>query len=433
VEQVEAGRGDFSCIDVRSLDRSVTKELKMRLAAQIFKCTSVLMVLSATSALAQPAPNQDPIRIGNVDSYTTFGQFTLPYRKGVELAVKEINAAGGVLGRPIEVLFRDDAGKPDEGLRQAEELVTNQKVVLIEGMFLSSVTLALSDFGVRRHVIIVNGQSVSDAVIWEKGNRYTFHTSATTDMQSRLMAKEAAKLSAKRWATVAPNYEYGTSFVNTFKKHLSALRPDIQWVGEQWPALGKLDAGQVIDALAASKPEAIFNATFGSDLVKFVREGKVRNLFSDRPVVSALTGEPEYLDTLKSDPPVGWIVSGYPWDSIKTPEHVKFVKDYQALFHDDPKVASLQGYLTYKFIAAGLTKAGSTDTEKLITAFEGVEFQTPVGPAKMRAADHQATVPFWVAKVDVRDGSPTLVDVVEGKGEDLLPSEDEAKKLRPAQ
>jgi len=114
-----------------------------------------------------------------------------------------------------------------------------------------------------------------------------------------------AKLPAKRWATIAPNYEYGQSAVAVFKKLMSEKRPDIQWVGEQWPPLGKIDAGPVVQALAEVNPEAILNVTFGADLVKFVREGNTRGLFKNRSVVSFLTGEPEYLDPLKDETPEG--------------------------------------------------------------------------------------------------------------------------------
>ena len=97
-----------------------------------------------------------------------------------------------------------------------------------------------------------------------------------------MLADEAAKLPAKKWATIAPNYEYGQSAVAEFKKLLSAKRPDIQWVGEQWPPQGKIDAGAVAEAIAKTEPDAIFNVTFGADLVKLVREGKTRGLFKDR-------------------------------------------------------------------------------------------------------------------------------------------------------
>ena len=117
---------------------------------------------------------------------------------------------------------------------------------------------------------------------------------------------------------------------------------------------------------------------FGADLAKFVREGKTRGTFKDRTVVSLLSGEPEYLDPLKDEAPVGWIVTGYPWDAINTPEHKAFVAAYQKRWNDYPRLGSIVGYDTMKSLAAGIAKAGSTDTEKLIAAFRGLKVDRPV-------------------------------------------------------
>ena len=189
-------------------------------------------------------------------------------------------------------------------------------------------------------------EPLTDAITWSKGNRYTFRLRPSNYMQAAMLAEEAAKLPAKRWATIAPNYEYGQSAVAVFKKLMSEKRPDIQWVDEQWPPQGKIDAGPVLQAINAAKPEAILNVEFGADLVKLVREGNTRGLFKNRSVVSFLTGEPEYLDPLKDETPEGWIVTGYPWYDIKTPEHDAFLKAYQDKYHDYPRLGSVVGYQT---------------------------------------------------------------------------------------
>lgn len=130
-------------------------------------------------------------------------------------------------------------------------------------------------------------------------------------MQVAMLVPEAAKLKKKRWALVYPNYEYGQSAVATFKRLLKAAQPDVEFVAEQATPLGKVDAGAVTQALADARPDAIFNVLFSADLGKFVREGNTRGLFKDRAVVSLLTGEPDYLDPLGAEAPVGWVVTGY--------------------------------------------------------------------------------------------------------------------------
>jgi branched-chain amino acid transport system substrate-binding protein len=219
--------------------------------------------------------------------------------------------------------------------------------------------------------------------------------------------------------------------VAVFKKLLSEKRPDIQWVDEQWPPQGKIDAGPVLQAVAAANPEAILNVTFGPDLVKLVREGNTRGVFKGRQVVSFLTGEPEYLDPLKDETPEGWIVTGYPWYSIKTPEHDAFLKAYQAKYNDYPRLGSIVGYETIKSAAAILAKAGSTDVDKMIAAAEGIAVPSPFGEISFRKIDHQSTLGAFVGKTAQKDGKGIMVDAVYRKGSDYLPSDAEVEKLRP--
>ena len=334
------------------------------------------LALLASAAFAQGAP----IKIGEINSYSTMPQFTQPYKQGWQLAVDEVNAAGGLLGRKVEVIARDDAGKPEEALRHAVELTSKEKVDVLAGGFLSNVGLALADHAAKNQRLFVASEPLTDAIVWDKGNRYTFRLRPSTYMQAAMLVEEAAKLPAKRWATIAPNYEYGQSAVASFKELLKAKRPDVEFVGEQWPALGKIDAGSTLTAIMASKPDAIFNVTFAADLAKLVREGNQRGVFPKVPVVSMLSGEPEYLEVLKDETPKGWIVTGYPWDQIDTKAHASFAANYYKRFNENPKVGSVVGYATMQAIFEAIRKAKSTDNEKLVAALRGLKFSTPFGP-----------------------------------------------------
>jgi len=381
----------------------------------------------ATSAMAQSGE----VKIGEINSYSLLPAFTEPYRKGWQLAVEEVNAAGGINGKKLVVISKDDSGKPADAQTAANELVSREGVVMLTGTFLSNIGLAVSDFAKQKKVFFLAAEPLTDAVTWSNGNRYTFRLRPSNYMQAAMLVEAAAKLPAKRWATVAPNYEYGQSAVSVFKKLLSAKRPDIQWVDEQWPPQGKIDAGPVTQALAAANPEAILNVTFGADLVKFVREGNTRGLFKDRAVVSFLTGEPEYLDPLKDETPAGWIVTGYPWYDIKTPEHEAFLKAYQGKYNDYPRLGSIVGYQTIKAAAAILIKAKSEDPEKMIAAAEGLSMSSPFGQIKFRKIDHQSTLGAFVGKTALKDGKGVMVDAAYRDGAKFLPSDAEVEKLRP--
>ncbi len=390
-----------------------------------------LAVLSALLLLhTTPVAAADPIRIGDINSYTSLPAFSVPYRMGWQLAVEEINAAGGVLGRKLEVVSRDDGGKPADAVTVANELVARERVEVLAGTLLSHVGLAVADYANQRRIVFIAAEPLTDALAWEQGNPYTFRLRPGTYVQAAMLAEQAAKLPAKRWATVAANYEYGKSAVEAFKTLLKQHRPDVEFVGEQWPALFKIDAGATAQALARMQPDAIFNVLFGSDLSQFVREGQTRGLFEGRAVASVLSGEPEWIDPLKAEAPEGWIVTGYPWYALETPEHQAFRKAYMDKFSDYPRLGSVVGYATFKLIAAGIEKAGGTEAEKLAEALRGIEIGSPLGPIEMRATDQQSTMGTFVGTLTVQDGMPRMVDWHYHDGKEYLPSEEEAKALR---
>jgi branched-chain amino acid transport system substrate-binding protein len=398
--------------------------------------TSRILSVALAGALAAgaiaPALAQDAIKIGELNSYKSQPAFLEPYRRGIDLAVEEINKAGGVLGKRLEVISRDDGGNPGDAVRVAEELVTREGVNVLAGTFLSNVGLAVTEFAGRNKVFFLAAEPLTDKITWQNGNKYTFRLRSSTYMQVAMLMPDVVAANKKKWAIVYPNFEYGQSAAAAFKTLLKARQRDVEFVTEQASPLGKVDAGAVVQAIDDAKPDAIFNVLFGADFAKLVREGSTRGVFKDRFVASLLSGEPEYIDPLKEEAPVGWVVTGYPWYAIATPEHKAFLAAYQGRFNDYPRLGSVVGYVTIKSLAAGIAKAGSTDTAKLIAAFAGLEVSGPFGPFTYRASDHQATMGAYVGRTALREGKPMMVDFKYVDGGDVLPSDAEVKKLRPA-
>jgi branched-chain amino acid transport system substrate-binding protein len=380
--------------------------------------------------VSHPVSAQQTIKIGELNSYKSQPAFLAPYKKGWELAVEEINAKGGVLGKKLEVISRDDGANPGDAVRVADELITREGVNIIAGTFLSHIGLAVTEFAGKKKVFFLAAEPLTDKITWQNGNRYTFRLRASTYMQVAMLMPDALAAKKKRWALIYPNFEYGQSAAAAFKELIKAKQPDVEFVTEQAPPLGKVDAGAVIQAVDDAKPDAIFNVLFGA--AKFVREGNTRGVFKNRLVVSLLTGEPEYLDPLKGDTPVGWVVTGYPWDKITTPEHKAFVQAYEKKFNEYPRLGSVVGYVTITSLAAGLAKAGSSDTEKMITAFRGLKLDSPFGPFEYRAIDHQATMGAYVGKIALEKDQGTMSDFKYVDGADVLPPDSVVKKLRPA-
>jgi branched-chain amino acid transport system substrate-binding protein len=393
---------------------------------------STLSLLTAallgTSGLAA-----ETIKIGDINSYTRMAQHTEHAKRGMEMAIAEINDAGGIGGKMLEMISRDDAGEPGEAVRVAEELVTREGVSILTGTTLSNVGLAVASFAAQNQVLYLAAEPLADAVTLQSGNRYTFRLRPSTYMQAAMLAELAVDNPATRWATIAPNYAYGQEAVAAFKEIMSEKRPDIEWVGEQWPALFNIDAGAEVQALAAAEPEAIFNVTFGADLARFVREGTDRGLFESTFVTSLLTGEPEYIDPLEDEAPEGWLVTRYPWNKIDDPAYVAWLEDYQERYDDYPRIGSIVGYNAIKAIAAALeATGGETDVEALIEAMRSVTFATPQGELEFRAIDHQATLGAWVGYTTVEDGQGTMRDWYYAPGEAYLPPVEMVERLRPA-
>lgn len=388
--------------------------------------------LIAALGFGAPAFAQDTIKIGEMNSYKVFPAFLDPYKKGWELAVEEVNAAGGVMGKKIEIVSRDDNGNPGDAVRVAEELVSRENVAFLIGTFPSNVGLAVADFAKQKKILFIASEPLTDKIVWEGGNKYTFRLRASTYMQTAMLVPEAAKLKKKRWAIVYPNYEYGQAATAAFKKLIKEQQPDVEFVVEQAVPLNKIEAGPVVQAIADAKPDAIFSSLFAADLAKFVREGNTRGLFKNVAVLNLLGGEPEYLDPLKDETPEGWYVTGYPWDQIKTPEHTRFKDAYMKKYNDYPRLGSIVGYSSVMSAVAALKKANSTDSEKLVAAMKGLTHSTPFGDITYRALDHQSTMGAYVGRLSQKDGKGIMVDWTYADGAKFLPSDEDVKKMRPA-
>jgi branched-chain amino acid transport system substrate-binding protein len=333
-------------------------------------------------------------------------------------------------GRKMEIVFRDDGGTPGDAVRVAEDLLTRENVAFLAGTFLSNVGLAVADFANQKKTLFLATEPLTDAITMAQGNRYTFRVRPSTYMQTKMLVEAVKAKGVKKWAVVAPNYEYGQSSVANFKKLIKAATPEAEFVAEQFPALGKIDAGATIAALENAKPDGIFNVLFGADLTVFVREGNTRGLFEKRTVASMLTGEPEYIIPLGEETPEGWIVTGYPWEQITEPAHKAFIDAYRVKWNDAPRLGSVLGYVVGYMMKDMLDKAGATETEKMLGALRGGSFNTIVGPVLMRASDQQSTMGAWVGETTKNGKVGTMKNWSYQDGANYMFSEAEVKAAR---
>ena len=221
-----------------------------------------------------------------------------------------------------------------------------------------------------------------------------------------MLVDQAKASGAKRWAIVAPNYEYGQSAAEVFKRLIKERIPGAEIVAEQYPALGKIEAGATVSALEQAKPDGIFNVLFGADLTQFVREGNTRGLFEKQvPSSRLLTGEPEWLLPLKDEVPEGWTVTGLSLGPDHRAEAQGLRRRLSGEVQRHPRLGSLLGYMVVYMISDTIERAGSTETDAIIKALEDAKFDTVVGPVTMRGIDNQSTMGAWVGKLVLKGAS----------------------------
>jgi branched-chain amino acid transport system substrate-binding protein len=299
------------------------------------------LALIAAPALAgegaKAPPTKAPIKIGEITSYSKVPDYIIPYQNAVRLALDEINKSGGIDGHLLEVISIDGKGDPGASVRAAENLVTREKVSVLLDCNVSNATMAISSWAKQNHIPLINACATADTIMWDNGHDYIFRTAAGSYMWVSAVIEEAVKkygdkIKGKRWAVVAPNYESGHAVVKMAKHIAQEHGLKAEWVVEQWPVLGKLEAGATAATLQHAQPDVLFVYLYASDLAKMVREGTKRGLFKDRVVIAPLAGWPENLNLMGKETPTDWLTVGLPVDEIKDDGFVKFKTAYNARF-----------------------------------------------------------------------------------------------------
>lgn len=385
-------------------------------------------------AAAPLAASQHPIRIGVIYG---LGGSAAPYTKpavvGHEMAVEEINAKGGILGRKLELVIRDDQSKPDVGVREARDLILKEKVDFLTGVIHSGVALAISEVAKEYKTIFLVSIAKTAALTEDKGNRYAFRSTSNTLIEGRAAAILMARQPFKRFAITGPDYEYGHRMGQDFVAHLKKLKPDAQIVAEVWPKFGERDFTPHINALLQAKPEVVFSSIWGGDHIAFVKQARPYGFFQQTQYMAVSQGDLDVVLPLGAEAPEGmWVSSNYAFYYPDTPANRDFAARYKARTGDLPFSGAAYGYVATYFLAEAIRKAGTTDTEKVVEALEGLTVDTPHGPITMRAYDHQANKGQLWGRLKKVPEYPFLImeNIQYIGGEQVMRSVDEIKALR---
>lgn len=358
---------------------------------------SLLAACGPGLAPAGPAkPAGPPIKVGGMwitsGSLSTYGEFA---KQGLDLAVEEINAAGGILGRPVEAKIENE-GAADNAVRVARRYALEENVDFLIGLDSSGVAEAVAPTMKELRKILMITHAATPRVTGDLCNRYVFRMSVNVPQNSASGARIAAtEIKAKRWTNIGPDYAFGRQSWDFFKKELTKLQPNVVFLDEQaqWPKLGNEDFTSFIAKLQQTQEaDAVWSSTWGNDLVNLVRQGNQFGLFkSGKPYLFELGAALEVLETLGDQMPTGfWVGTRYWWKVPDTETNRRFVDAYLKAYNHYPSYNAQNAYTGMKLLAAAAAKAGSVDTDKVIAALEDFEYEAPMGKIKIRKEDHQA-------------------------------------------
>jgi len=356
---------------------------------------------------------------------------------GAKLAVKDLNAAGGILGRPVELVVRDSQTKPEEGGKQARELAAAEGIEMLTGVCSSAVLLAVNAVAAEfkiPHVAMIGSTQKANI---EAFNPYFVQTQANATMEAFAAAEYVAKKTD--WKRITPmgfDYEWGHTSVDAFTSRLKELRPDIEIAAPVFTKVGEANMGPYITAALANQPDAIFAAVFGGGLVSLIKQGQSFGMFQKSNLVTLLT-----VDTLQSmgDAMPKEKVYGIgraPFFALdQGAELSAFIEDYRAAYNEYPTDWAINGYDAMMFYAQAAKAAGSAEADPVMAAFAGSSFDgLKAKGLTMRPFDGQMNAPAYVGEVnfDPAYPFPTMKNVEKFDGAALMFSEETIQAMRDA-
>ena len=350
---------------------------------------------------------KEPIVVGFIHSMSgAMSMYGISSEAGGQIAVEEINAAGGILGRPIKMITRDDKLNPETGLREAKDLILSEKADFLTGTISSAVALAISNYVKREKKIFLINISQSSSLTEENWNRYIFRidTNAVPYWGYAPALALAKKWKDKKIVSLGFDYETGKNSLKGFKEKYLELVPDATIVDELWAPLGTTDFTAYISKIANSGADAFFLACiYGGGELAFSKQAYAFGLYDKMHAIQPCAGDVETWSSIKKEDPYpkgALATCRYPFWAIKDPRSKRFVEMHYKKVGFWPSYGAMNEYLIMYALKAAIEKVGAVDTEKIINAMEGMVLDTFVGKIPIRAYDHQAMMPNWDGIID---------------------------------
>jgi branched-chain amino acid transport system substrate-binding protein len=398
--------------------------------------TVILLIFLGFSSPAHSA--KEPIVVGFIHSMSgAMSMYGISSQAGGQIAVEEINAAGGILGRPLKMITRDDKLNPETGLREAKDLILSEKADFLTGTISSAVALAISNYVKREKKIFLVNISQSSSLTEENWHRYIFRidTNAVPYWGYAPALALAKKWKDKKIVSLGFDYETGKNSLKAFKEKYLGLVPDAKIVDELWAPLGTTDFTAYISKIANSGANAFFLACiYGGGELAFSKQAYAFGLYDKMHAIQPCAGDIEtWSGVKKGEPyPKGALATcRYPFWAIKDPKSKQFVEKHQKKVGFFPSYGAMNQYVIMYALKAAIEKVGEVDTEKIINALEGMVLDTFVGKIPIRPYDHQAMMPNWYGIMNfTREFSFPHITKTDVIGEEGYHTVEQIKKIR---
>jgi branched-chain amino acid transport system substrate-binding protein len=355
---------------------------------------TTLVLIIGGSAIIVRAENDIKIGFAYVFS-DRLAHYGYGAKQGAEMAMEEVNQAGGLNGRKLVGIYADDKLKPAVGAEVVTKLIKEDKVDVVMGIVSSAVADAVAPVANQLETPLIVTLAMTPDITGPECNPYTFRISMDGPQNIMGAAHIAAESSATRWTTMGPDYLFGYQSWEYFQRYLRQLKPDVSFAPESealYAPVTATDFSPYINKLLASKTNGVLVTLYGGNLVDFVRQGVAKQLFDEKKLfLMNLAYSADVMFGLGLDMPKGvWLGGLYWFQSNSSPENLKFVEAYTRKYKIFPDFNAHGGYAGVKAYAAAVKKAGGTDKKKVAKALEGLTIDLPVGLVTIRAGDHQA-------------------------------------------
>lgn len=395
---------------------------------------AVMLAALATSAGAQDGP----VKVGFATDLTgACAALSEDGLNGAKVAAEEINAAGGILGRQVELIVRDTQTKPDEGAKVARDLITREGIDVLTGVCSSAVMLAENAVSAELKTPFYAAIGSTQRANIELFQPYFWQVQANATMEAYAAAEYVAKKPEwTRISALGSDYEWGHTSVAAFTERLRELRPDITFADPIYVKVGETAMAPYITATLAQTPDAVFAPLFGPSLGATLKQGQGYGFFNRTNLVTLMT-----VDTLQSQgdsmPADGvYGIARAPFFALDdSPEVAGFIEKYRAAYGEYPTDWAINAYDGLNFYAAVAEHAGTVEAEAIIAALPQVSFDgLREKGLSIRALDGQMNAPVYVGKAAKVKGYdfPIMVEVEKFDGAPLMPAEDFILKAREA-